>query len=51
MANADVGLLKAFSFRLEIDKEGNLNTRSNLVSIGKRAERLLALLELEYDLK
>lgn len=51
LASSDLALLKAFSFRLEIDKEGNQNTKANLKSIGKHAEYLLSLLESEYDLK
>ena len=51
LANHDPGLLKVFAFRLEIDKEGNMITISNLKNIAKRAARLILLLKKEYDLK
>ncbi len=51
LANNDTRLLKAFAFRLEIDKEGDIVTISTIDRIGKRAKNLLALLEKEYDLK
>lgn len=51
LASNDPRLLKNFAFRLEIDKEGDMVTITTLKRIGTRAERLLALLEKEYDLK
>ena len=51
LASTDVSLLKAFAFRVEIDKEGNMIAINTLKVIGRQAEKLLALLEKEYNLK
>ena len=51
LASTDVSLLKAFAFRVEIDKGGNVVAIITLKGIGRRAEKLLALLEKEYNLK
>ena len=51
LASNDLALLKAFAFRVEIEKECNMITVKTLQIIGNKAERLLKLLEEEYNLK